>query len=100
MDLDYILPSVAIPENGREIDSLDDKSETCASYYVGDGEPPPNSWRCQGQEGQSSFRYTSHANYTSSVSQPWSLRQRWPLLRVKNITQDIVQSLDFRKLAG
>jgi fatty acid synthase subunit alpha, fungi type len=27
MDLDYILPFAAIPENGREIDSLDDKSE-------------------------------------------------------------------------
>jgi fatty acid synthase subunit beta len=27
MDLDYILPLAAIPENGREIDSLDDKSE-------------------------------------------------------------------------
>ncbi|EPQ52677.1 hypothetical protein GLOTRDRAFT_112049 [Gloeophyllum trabeum ATCC 11539] len=27
LDLDYILPFAAIPENGREIDSLDDKSE-------------------------------------------------------------------------
>jgi len=27
MDLDYILPFAAIPENGREIDTLDDKSE-------------------------------------------------------------------------
>ncbi|KAF7965824.1 hypothetical protein HWV62_41719, partial [Athelia sp. TMB] len=27
MDLDYILPFAAIPENGREIDGLDDKSE-------------------------------------------------------------------------
>jgi fatty acid synthase subunit alpha len=27
MDLDYILPFAAVPENGREIDSLDDKSE-------------------------------------------------------------------------
>jgi fatty acid synthase subunit alpha, fungi type len=27
MDLDYILPSAVIPKNGREIDSLDDKSE-------------------------------------------------------------------------
>lgn len=27
MDLDYILPFAGIPENGREIDSLDDKSE-------------------------------------------------------------------------
>jgi fatty acid synthase subunit alpha len=27
MDLDYILPFAAIPENGREIDSPDDKSE-------------------------------------------------------------------------
>ncbi|KIM87880.1 hypothetical protein PILCRDRAFT_771721 [Piloderma croceum F 1598] len=27
MDLDYILPFAAIPENGREIDSLNDKSE-------------------------------------------------------------------------
>ena len=27
MDLDYILPFAAIPENGREIDGLDDRSE-------------------------------------------------------------------------
>ncbi|KAH7884386.1 hypothetical protein F5I97DRAFT_1968464 [Phlebopus sp. FC_14] len=27
MDLDYILPFAAVPENGREIDGLDDKSE-------------------------------------------------------------------------
>jgi fatty acid synthase subunit alpha len=27
MDLDYILPLAAIPENGREIDGLDDRSE-------------------------------------------------------------------------
>ena len=27
MDLDYILPFAALPENGREIDGLDDKSE-------------------------------------------------------------------------
>ena len=27
MDLDYILPFAGIPENGREIDGLDDKSE-------------------------------------------------------------------------
>ncbi|KAG6910835.1 hypothetical protein DXG01_007150 [Tephrocybe rancida] len=27
MDLDYIIPFAGIPENGREIDSLDDKSE-------------------------------------------------------------------------
>jgi 3-oxoacyl-ACP reductase-like protein len=27
MDLDYILPFAAIPENGREIDGIDDKSE-------------------------------------------------------------------------
>ncbi|KAG8889684.1 3-oxoacyl-[acyl-carrier-protein] synthase [Tulasnella sp. 332] len=27
MDLDYVLPFAALPENGREIDSLDDKSE-------------------------------------------------------------------------
>jgi fatty acid synthase subunit alpha len=27
MDLDYILPFAAVPENGHEIDSLDDKSE-------------------------------------------------------------------------
>jgi fatty acid synthase subunit alpha, fungi type len=42
MDLDYILPFAAILENGREIDSLDDKSEL--AYHV--GEPPPNSRRC------------------------------------------------------
>lgn len=27
MDLDYILPFAALPENGREIDGLDDRSE-------------------------------------------------------------------------
>lgn len=27
MDLDYILPFAGIPENGREIDGLDEKSE-------------------------------------------------------------------------
>jgi fatty acid synthase subunit alpha len=27
MDLDYILPFAVIPENGREIDNLDDKSK-------------------------------------------------------------------------
>jgi fatty acid synthase subunit alpha len=27
MDLDYILPFAGIPENGREIDGLDDRSE-------------------------------------------------------------------------
>ena len=27
LDLDYVLPFAAIPENGREIDGLDDKSE-------------------------------------------------------------------------
>ena len=27
LDLDYILPFAAVPENGREIDGLDDKSE-------------------------------------------------------------------------
>jgi len=27
MDLDYILPFAALPENGHEIDSLNDKSE-------------------------------------------------------------------------
>ena len=27
MDSDYILPFAGIPENGREIDGLDDKSE-------------------------------------------------------------------------
>jgi len=28
MDLDYIPPFAALPENGREIDGLDDKSLT------------------------------------------------------------------------
>jgi hypothetical protein len=27
LDLDYIIPFAAVPENGREIDGLDDKSE-------------------------------------------------------------------------
>jgi fatty acid synthase subunit beta len=27
LDLDYVIPFAAIPENGREIDGLDDKSE-------------------------------------------------------------------------
>jgi len=27
MDLDYIMPFAGIPENGREIDGLDDHSE-------------------------------------------------------------------------
>jgi len=27
LDLDYVLPFTVIPENGREIDGLDDKSE-------------------------------------------------------------------------
>lgn len=27
MDLDYILPFAALPENGREIDGIDDRSE-------------------------------------------------------------------------
>ena len=27
LDLDYIIPFAAVPENGREIDGLDDRSE-------------------------------------------------------------------------
>jgi fatty acid synthase subunit beta len=27
LDLDYVIPFAAVPENGREIDGLDDKSE-------------------------------------------------------------------------
>ncbi|KAF9062802.1 hypothetical protein BDP27DRAFT_1368514 [Rhodocollybia butyracea] len=36
MDLDFILPFASIPENGREIDGIDDKSELAhrTTYYV------------------------------------------------------------------
>jgi fatty acid synthase subunit alpha len=46
MDLNYILPIATIPENGREIDSLDDMPELAHRIALVTN---PNPWCCQGQ---------------------------------------------------
>jgi 3-oxoacyl-ACP reductase-like protein len=61
MGLNYILPVAAIPENGREIDNLDDTPELAHRIALVTN---PNPWCCQGQH-KSSF--LSH--------QSWPLRQ-------------------------
>jgi fatty acid synthase subunit alpha len=46
MDLNYILPVTTIPENGREIDSLDDMPELAHQIALVTNLNP---WCCQGQ---------------------------------------------------
>ncbi len=48
MDLDYIIPFAGIPENGREIDGLDDRSEVGSSHDV--SQPSAYSWCREDQE--------------------------------------------------
>ena len=60
MDLDYILPFAAIPENVQDIHSLNDKSELL--HHV--SEPPLDSRWCQSQKKQAAT--LSHALLKSS----------------------------------
>jgi len=80
MDLDYILLFAGIPENGREIDGLDDRSELAHRMML------VNLLRILGrqeQEGQSPFRYTPNSSYPSSLPKSWSFRKRWALSESK-----------------
>ena len=74
MDLDYILPFAGIPENSREIDGLDDRSEPALAAYNGCS---------QKREGQPPFRHPAHASHPTSFPQSWAVWQRWTILRTE-----------------
>ena len=77
-DLDFIIPFAAIPENGREIDSIDSKSELAHRIML------TNLIRMLGsvksQKFERGFNTRPATSHSSTFSQPWNLRKRRSIL--------------------
>jgi hypothetical protein len=81
MDLDYILPFDGIPENGREIDGLDDKSELARRMMLVD------LLRILGAvKNKKASRHfvTRPTQVILPLSPNWSFRKRWLVFRVQD----------------
>ncbi|VDB99061.1 unnamed protein product [Peniophora sp. CBMAI 1063] len=88
LDLDYILPFAGAPKNGREIDGLDDKSELAHRIM------PIN------LKTISQLRHAPDAGHPSAFAQPRTLWQRRLVLRVEDLTCDLVQPLELGEYLG
>ena len=69
IDMDYMPPFAAFPEDGREIDGLDDGSEL--AHRVGQHSTPRG--YSQGQESQPKLRHPSHSSDPSALSESHSV---------------------------
>lgn len=79
LDLDYVLPFAAIPENGREIDGLDDKSELAHRVML------VNLLRLLGAVKQKKASHNLSLAQLKLFSQSRSIRQRWSLFGIEDI---------------
>ena len=93
MDLDYILPFAGIPENGRKIDSLDDKSELAHRIVL------VNLLRILGavKAKKANRHFVTHPTQVILPLSPnhGLFGNDGPYSESKNIARDIIQSPEF-----
>jgi fatty acid synthase subunit alpha, fungi type len=80
LDLDYVIPFAAVPDNGREIDGLDDKSELAHRIML------VNLLRLLGaiktKKASRQIVTRPDASCPPTIAQSWSVWQRWSLFRI------------------
>jgi fatty acid synthase subunit alpha len=80
LDLDYDIPFAAVPDNGREIDGLDDKSELAHRIML------VNLLRLLGaiktKKASRQIVTRPDASCPPTIAQSWSVWQRWSLFRI------------------
>ena len=79
LDLDYVLPFATIPENGCEIDGLDDKSELAHRVML------VNLLHLLSAVKQKKASHNLSLVQLKLFSQSRSIRQRWSLFGIEDI---------------
>jgi len=82
LDLDYIIPFAAVPENGPEIDGLDDKSELAHRIMLVNLLHLLGAIKTKKASRQIVTRPDASCPPTIAHWQSWPVWQRWSLFRI------------------